>query len=96
VCGEEKMSIQYPHFSGNEPCRSTDPDAFFPTGHFAPRLVADLREICEFCPMKSPCAQWAIHHERFGFWGGLTPKERARFRARYGILFEPSFQITAA
>lgn len=29
---------------------------------------------------KFECAEWAIKNELFGFWGGLSPKERTNIR----------------
>jgi len=36
--------------------------------------------ICKKCPHKNECAEWAIKNELFGFWGGLSPKERTNIR----------------
>ena len=82
------MSIPYPRFTGSEPCRSTDPDAFFPIDGLNPGLARTLRGICGECEMQAPCAEWAIRHEQHGFWGGMTPNERSEYRKRYGIAFK--------
>ena len=36
--------------------------------------------ICRKCVHIGECAEWAIKNELFGFWGGLTPKDRANIR----------------
>ena len=41
---------------------------------------AMANSICKQCPHKNECAEWAIKHELFGFWGGLSPKERTNLR----------------
>ena len=41
---------------------------------------AMANSICKKCPHKNECAEWAIKHELFGFWGGLSPKERTNLR----------------
>ena len=41
---------------------------------------AMANSICKKCPHKNECAEWAIKHELFGFWGGLSPKERTNIR----------------
>lgn len=87
------MSVPYPRFTGSEPCRSTDPDIFFCEDGLHPKVVRMLKEICEFCPMRNPCAEYAIVHERYGFWGGMTPRERRYYRQEYRIRLEsiPAF-----
>ena len=41
---------------------------------------AMANSICKKCPHRNECAEWAIKHELFGFWGGLSPKERTNIR----------------
>ena len=36
--------------------------------------------ICRKCSHIVECADWAIKNELFGFWGGLTPKDRISIR----------------
>jgi hypothetical protein len=37
----------------------------------------DAKLICDFCPVKALCAEYAIlAHEPFGIWGATTPAER--------------------
>jgi WhiB family redox-sensing transcriptional regulator len=63
-------------------CRGVDTELFyFPEGERglarASRERA-ARAICTICPVKAPCAAYALqHHERYGVWGGLTESDRA-------------------
>lgn len=41
-----------------------------------------VRSMCNSCIHQSDCAEWGIAKERFGVWGGLTPKERSLIRRR--------------
>lgn len=55
-------------------CTEVDPDIFHPergeSNHAA-------KQICRHCPVRTDCLQHAVkHHEPFGIWGGLSPKER--------------------
>ena len=63
----------------NLPCRQA-PDLFFATQsewHF----TALAKKACEKCPLKDPCATYAIQYkEDDGIWGGTTPGERKRLR----------------
>jgi WhiB family redox-sensing transcriptional regulator len=54
----------------------------------APKQHAMLRRVCANCPVKIECAEFAIKHERFGFWGGLTAMERHSIRTMNNILLE--------
>lgn len=38
--------------------------------------------ICQSCPCLKECADWGIYKERWGIWGGLTPKDREKLRRR--------------
>lgn len=75
--------MEYPRFTGREPCRSTDPEAFYPEV-FSPEHDRAIREICEWCPMREPCADWGIRHETHGYWGGLSPADRRKIRRKRG------------
>lgn len=64
-------------------CRDTDPDLFFPVGTAGPAIaqVARAKQVCESCPARAACLDWAIeHHEKDGIWGGLEEAERHRER----------------
>lgn len=58
-------------------CAGVDPDLFHPTN-------GDYRQaarVCETCPVKAECLQWALDHdEPFGMWGGLHPEQRRRLQ----------------
>ncbi len=34
------------------------------------------KSICKSCTHKIECAEWGIHKEQFGIWGGLAPRQR--------------------
>jgi hypothetical protein len=73
-------------------CLSTDTESFYPEG--AGEALATNRvlvKICNDCPIKSECANYAIHNEQHGFWGGLSPSDRAGIRKRKNIP-EPTYE----
>lgn len=39
-------------------------------------------KICNKCDHILECAEWGINKERWGIWGGLTPKERQNIRRK--------------
>jgi WhiB family transcriptional regulator, redox-sensing transcriptional regulator len=63
-------------------CRGVDTELFYsPEGERRRARAARERAakvICATCPVKAPCAAYALQHrERYGIWGGLTESERA-------------------
>jgi hypothetical protein len=62
-----------------------DPELFFPVGDFGPALpqAAAAKRVCARCPVRASCLAWALRGgEQDGIWGGTTPGERRRLRAR--------------
>ncbi len=60
---------------------------FFPSQRGARDLVYSenkrrAKAICATCPVLAECREWAIVHERFGIWGGLTERERRDIQVR--------------
>src|SRR5690606_41129196 len=66
------------------PCRTVDPETFFPegTGKGMLRYLQDeAKKLCAACPVREACLQAALDNdERFGVWGGMTEDERAELR----------------
>ena len=57
-------------------CRGVDAELFFPQ---TDEDAETAKAICETCPVRLTCLAFALErNERFGVWGGLTEKERAR------------------
>ncbi|NJP88621.1 WhiB family transcriptional regulator [Nonomuraea sp. FMUSA5-5] len=69
-------------------CQDADPALFFPItwadhpGH----REEQARRICQGCPVRAICLDWALSTgEPDGMWGGTTPEERRRLRGRRGL-----------
>ncbi|MGN9844619.1 WhiB family transcriptional regulator [Nonomuraea sp. H19] len=66
-------------------CQDADPGLFFPItwdDHPGQR-EEQARRICQTCPVQAACLDWALRTgEPDGMWGGTTPEERRRLRAR--------------
>ncbi|NKS56215.1 WhiB family transcriptional regulator [Rhodococcus hoagii] len=64
-------------------CSQTDPDAFYPDKG---ESSTPAQKICTGCPVRTECLEYALERdERYGVWGGLTPRGRKsllRTRAR--------------
>tara|TARA_B110000503_G_scaffold43412_2_gene71009 strand:- start:1915 stop:2352 length:438 start_codon:yes stop_codon:yes gene_type:complete len=66
-----------PKFSGLINCANVDSDIFFGESL---RGIAKAKSICISCPALAQCASWAIDHEEYGVFGGLSAKERLMMR----------------
>jgi WhiB family redox-sensing transcriptional regulator len=60
----------------NAACEGMSVDLFFPesTDILDDRVI----RICTTCPIKELCRDWAIVHDEYGVWGGLTDSQRAQ------------------
>jgi len=63
-------------------CRGIDPGLFYPENH--PSITV-LRAICDPCPVRSRCLEWALAHEKHGYWGGKTENARKTIRRGRGL-----------
>jgi WhiB family transcriptional regulator, redox-sensing transcriptional regulator len=69
------------HWQERGACRTADPVLFFhpqnERGSQRRRRDAAAQAICSKCPVRVPCADYAIRaREPYGVWGGLTEEER--------------------
>ena len=73
-------------------CAQVGGDLFFPDKENEGKLVrlsiASAKSICRSCQHITECAEWGIHKERYGIWGGLTDSDRRRIRRQRRITLE--------
>lgn len=70
----------------NASCRDTDPDLFFPVGSTGPALeqIATAISVCDDCPSKKPCLDFALTtNQDSGVWGGTSEEDRRKIRRRW-------------
>ena len=48
----------------------------------------DVVAACDRCEVRDECLDWAVVHEKFGYWGGMGERPRRRLRRERGVLFE--------
>lgn len=88
----QEQVLTYPRYDENALCTQVGVEVYFPEpGVSAGFEIEEAKRLCARCYFKSACAEWAIHHERHGIWGGLTPRERQRIRAERGISIDGEF-----
>ena len=67
-------------------CRFYPPAAFFPSDGNG---VVTARAICEECPVKAPCLEYAlVNRIEHGVWGGCSERERRRILKRRRVELE--------
>jgi len=69
-------------------CKDIPIETFFPTKGASQKKVQQAKAICNICPVKQDCYEWAIQFpERLlmGIWGGTTGKDRRAIRKRLGL-----------
>lgn len=65
-------------------CRGHDTELFFPVsarkGGTPNRQIAKAKAICDRCPLKAACRDWAQRQDRYlaGVWGGTTQNDRIK------------------
>ncbi len=76
-------------------CKGVPTEIFFPDiEHFQEEDKVLFKRVCDGCPVKQRCLEWALVHERYGVWGGMTPRERIVERRRRGwALLEPHLYV---
>lgn len=81
----------YPDTS-EAPCTEVGVEPFFTIDHEdiskSSRNYLDegaAKRICAGCPVQQECLNWALHHERYGIWGGTNPREREILRIKKRI-----------
>ncbi|MDQ3660718.1 MAG: WhiB family transcriptional regulator [Actinomycetota bacterium] len=63
-------------------CAAFDPDLFFAPGSLEHRVA---KRICRDCPVRRQCLLYALETPiDHGVWGGMTERERRRFRRQWG------------
>jgi WhiB family redox-sensing transcriptional regulator len=67
-------------------CRDTDPDLFFPVGTTGQALIQidRAKQVCNQCPVKTDCLDFALEtNQDSGIWGGTSEEERRKLRREY-------------
>ena len=64
-------------------CAGTDPNLWFSVGATEHRQA---KRICRDCPVRRECLSYAMEAPvDHGIWGGMTERERRRYRRHNGI-----------
>jgi WhiB family redox-sensing transcriptional regulator len=71
-------------------CREMDPTVFFPSDGIGVQVA---RRICDECPVKGSCLEYALNNRvDHGVWGGTSERERRRILRAHRLSRLPSAQ----
>ena len=84
---------KYPDYDGTQACANLGEDLFYSKDDEPPLSgkntnYAMYKKMCEGCSFYQPCYDWAIKHERFGFWAGTGEGERILIRKKLKIILD--------
>lgn len=72
-------------------CAQTDPEAFFPEKGGSTR---EAKKVCLSCDVREECLHYALDNdERFGIWGGLSERERRKYKKHGAVSVEQRAKI---
>lgn len=75
-------------------CRGSNPEDFFIGGRGGGtkgrngNRIAIAIAMCNQCEVQPECLDYALHHEPYGVWGGMTESQRRLERRKRGISVE--------
>jgi hypothetical protein len=72
--------VNLPELAGSEACLDFDPEFFY--SEFAIDIEV-AKAACATCPLLNACAKYAIKHENYGVWGGMSAEERYTARGNH-------------
>lgn len=91
---QESYDLRIPKFvKDDDPaCSQTDPELFFPqegvdsVGRNISKYInlSAAKKICDGCPLKLPCLEYALRNVEIGIWGGTTEEQRKLMRKGAG------------
>lgn len=67
-------------------CRGKDNEIFFPdeAQQMTAKKIKNAKAICTGCPVRAECLFTSItNEEKFGIWGGFSPRERSVIRRAF-------------
>jgi hypothetical protein len=75
------VSVPYPPVDGTEPCRTVNPEVFFPGNG----LGTEAKKLCAECHVLDECLAFSLAYTVSGVWGGKDGRQRQRIRKEHGI-----------
>ena len=84
--------MKYP-FDGTQSCYGQDTNLYYRNENDKPkeesRPLREMQVLCVSCVLRDPCLDWALRHERDGYWSGTTESQRNTLRKKLKIKLLP-------
>lgn len=76
------MSLSYEDVAWKKSaCAKAEGVNFFPEpGREYASKITEAKAVCNTCPIKMDCLEYAMENEDYGIWGGMSPLDRQNFR----------------
>ena len=78
-----------PKFKNRPACEGTDNDMWFPYKQGEYKEMQLLSRICNGCPAKAECLEYALEWNVDGYWAGTTDRQRKLMRRQLGKSARP-------
>ena len=76
-------ALETPSFFADASCKNADATLFFAASN---SKIAQAKAICNNCPIRPLCLEWAVRNAEEGIYGATTPCERKKLRKGAVIL----------
>jgi WhiB family redox-sensing transcriptional regulator len=73
------LTPTYPNFKVAI-CREIDPEFYFASVTQYTNENMEVKKLCNKCPSKAECLDYALETLQVGIWGGTNERERKRIR----------------
>lgn len=75
------LQLLVPEWMSDAACKGMDQTLFFPPKGGDMRASTAVKAICESCPVRVECLDFALDTGiKFGVWGGTSERDRRRIR----------------
>jgi WhiB family transcriptional regulator, redox-sensing transcriptional regulator len=71
------VAVDMPDWRRSAACLGRDTNLWYPEGAQR-RNAREAKAVCQGCPVRAECLDFAIKHGERGVWGGLNEYERAK------------------
>jgi WhiB family transcriptional regulator, redox-sensing transcriptional regulator len=78
-----------PRFKQRPACEGTDTELWFPGDGNEYKNKETLIRICNGCPARQQCLEYALEYNVDGFWAGTTDHQRKRIRSQRKMIPKP-------
>ncbi len=78
-----------PKFKNKPACEGTDTDMWFPYKQGEYKEQQLLFRICNGCPAKAECLEYALEYNVDGYWAGTTDRHRKLIRRQRRQIAKP-------